>query len=284
MCRCWSAITRKQNLPDFPQNDDVFNRNVSFFEATSESIIQFTVGDVVIRTYGVSDDLITRIFQLFSLASSMFSLVVAFITVSMILFCLYTLVLKGVGTTMVLSFQRQSFLRPMVTPNLSEKSFKEVCKWLKWKIFYALYILCAALPIALCITCLMVLSISRRSTIILPAVMSMMLHPAIMAPIGLSSKIVEFYLSTKLFKTTASNTAYLIIRRILTYSINIHLASVASLMCFLFSFWSALQVTSSMDFNNKPFNQCSCDVLSENNLPCINKETENSFQNVFLAL
>ena len=69
-------------MPQVPPEDDQFIRKISFFEATTESIAQFTLGDIIIRTYGVSDDLTTRFFQLFSLASSMLSLVVSFISVS----------------------------------------------------------------------------------------------------------------------------------------------------------------------------------------------------------
>ena len=82
----WRAMTKGQNLPELPIEDDMFNKKVSFFEATSESVVQFTVGDIIIRTYGVSDDLTTKFFQLFSLASSMFSLVIAFIFVSFVCF------------------------------------------------------------------------------------------------------------------------------------------------------------------------------------------------------
>ena len=81
--RSWRALTHGKDLPDLPEDDDRFIRKVSFLEATTESISQFTVGDIIIRTYGISDDLTTKIFQVFSLVSSMFSLLVAFITVSL---------------------------------------------------------------------------------------------------------------------------------------------------------------------------------------------------------
>ena len=77
----WKAFIHGEDLPPLPKEDDNFNRNVSFFEATTESIAQFTIGDIIIRTYGISDDLTTRFFQLFSLASSMFSLTISFIMV-----------------------------------------------------------------------------------------------------------------------------------------------------------------------------------------------------------
>ena len=75
-------MTKGEDSYELPPEDVDFNKKVSFFEATSESIIQFTIGDIIIRTYGISDDITTKFFQLFGLASSMFSLIVAFITVS----------------------------------------------------------------------------------------------------------------------------------------------------------------------------------------------------------
>ena len=80
--RCWIAITKGQDMPSQPEKEERFNKNLSFFEAISESIAQFTISDIIIRTYGVSDDLLTKVLQLFSLASSMLSLTVAFIMVS----------------------------------------------------------------------------------------------------------------------------------------------------------------------------------------------------------
>ena len=75
-------MTKGEDSYELPPEDIHFNKKVSFFEATTESIIQFTIGDIIIRTYGISDDITTKFFQLFGLASSMFSLIVAFITVS----------------------------------------------------------------------------------------------------------------------------------------------------------------------------------------------------------
>ena len=78
----WKALTKGEDLPQLAEDKDKFNRKVSFFEAISESIAQFAIGDIIIRLYGVSDDLTTKIFQLFSLSSSMFSIMVAFVTVN----------------------------------------------------------------------------------------------------------------------------------------------------------------------------------------------------------
>ena len=68
-------------MPDMPPEDNTFIKNVSFLEVISESLPQMTFSNIIIRIYGVSDDMTTKFFQLFSLASSMLSLIIAFITV-----------------------------------------------------------------------------------------------------------------------------------------------------------------------------------------------------------
>ena len=72
-------------MPKPSPEEEKFNKKISFFEAITESLWQFTISDILIRLYGVSDDMTTKFFQLFSLASSMLSLIVAFITVSLFL-------------------------------------------------------------------------------------------------------------------------------------------------------------------------------------------------------
>ena len=69
-------------LPDLPPEEEKFNRKVSFFEATTESISQFTLSSIIIRIFGISDSLTTQFFQYFSIATSSFSLTLAFVTVS----------------------------------------------------------------------------------------------------------------------------------------------------------------------------------------------------------
>ena len=86
--RCMNAIKSGKEMPKLSLEEDKFNRKISFFEAITESLWQFTISDILIRLYGVSDDMTTKFFQLFSLASSMLSLIVAFITVCLSLYCL----------------------------------------------------------------------------------------------------------------------------------------------------------------------------------------------------
>ena len=80
--RCWSALMKGQDMPNLPSGDEKLTKKISFFEVISESLPQLTFSNIIIRIYGVSDDLTTKFFQLFSLASSMLSLMVAFISVS----------------------------------------------------------------------------------------------------------------------------------------------------------------------------------------------------------
>ena len=79
---CWKAVIKGKDMPKLPPEDDKFTKNISFFEVTTESLPQLTFSNIIIRIYGVSDDMTTKFFQLFSLASSMLSLVVAFVSVS----------------------------------------------------------------------------------------------------------------------------------------------------------------------------------------------------------
>ena len=63
-----------------------------------------------------------------------------------------------------------------------------------------------------------------------------------------------------------------------------HLFLIAGLIYYLFNIWIRLEVASTMNFSNKPFDQCDCDALSETNTLCENNETENSFQNIFIGV
>ena len=80
--KCKEALINGQDLPEVNPEDDKFSKKVSFFEVITESLPQLTLSNIIIRIYGVSDNSTTKFFQLFSLASSMLSLMVSFITVS----------------------------------------------------------------------------------------------------------------------------------------------------------------------------------------------------------
>lgn len=163
-----------------------------------------------------------------------------------------------------------------------EKTIQGIMNWLKWKFAYMVYLLCAAIPITLYIISLLVMAISRRSTVVLPITMSVMLHPLVMVPIGVTTKAIEQYLMAKLFKT--NSVTMKILHRLFTYSLNLHLALIATLLYYLYNIWIALEVMSSMNFDNEPFNRCECIVLGEYGQQCQNKETENSFQNLLIGV
>ena len=78
----WNALVKGDEMPALPPNDERFNREVAFIEATTESISQFTLGNVIVRIFGISDDPTSKALQYFSLATSTLSLSLAFVTVS----------------------------------------------------------------------------------------------------------------------------------------------------------------------------------------------------------
>ena len=71
-----------QTMPEISTEDAKTLKNVSFFEATTEALPQFALSNIILRVYGLSDYFATMILQYFSLGSSVFSLLVAFIMVS----------------------------------------------------------------------------------------------------------------------------------------------------------------------------------------------------------
>ena len=80
--RCWNAMFAGKEVPELPMQEAKFNKKISFFEATTESISQFTLSSVIFRIFGISDSPTTKFFQYFSIATSSLSLTMAFITVS----------------------------------------------------------------------------------------------------------------------------------------------------------------------------------------------------------
>ena len=78
---CWNALMKGQEMPSLPPNEDKSLKRVSFLEATTEALPQFTLSNVILRIFGVSDNLSTKILQYFSLSTSMLSLFLAFLMV-----------------------------------------------------------------------------------------------------------------------------------------------------------------------------------------------------------
>ena len=179
--------------------------------------------------------------------------------------------------------QRQVNLKPMKTPSL-EKTVKGVGNWLCWKLALLVYMLCVSLPIVIFMSCLLFVAIKRESSELLPVIMMVLLHPIATIPIGMFAKLVSHFLSAKLFKNQSKSTTFIILGRIFTYSLNFHLALIAAMIYYLFVLWIFFQNSTNVNFSNKPFDQCLCDILPEYGDECINNETQNSFQNVFLRV
>ena len=82
IARCWKSLTLGKDMPQLPPEDDKTIKQVSFLEATTEALPQFTLSNIILRVYGVSDSLTTMILQYFSLGSSILSLFSTFIMVN----------------------------------------------------------------------------------------------------------------------------------------------------------------------------------------------------------
>lgn len=80
--RSWKALCEGEDLPDVPPEEEKMNIRIGFFEATTESICQFTLSSVILRIYGVGVTLGAKFSQYFSLTTSLLSLTLAFVTVS----------------------------------------------------------------------------------------------------------------------------------------------------------------------------------------------------------
>ena len=80
--KSWNALVKGEEMPTLTPKDETFNREIAFVEATTESISQFALGNIIVRIFGISDDPTSKALQYFSLATSSLSLSMAFVTVS----------------------------------------------------------------------------------------------------------------------------------------------------------------------------------------------------------
>ena len=161
---------------------------------------------------------------------------------------------------------------------------KGICIWLIWKLAYLINILCIALPMCLYVVCLLIIGIKRESSPTLSIVMAITLHPVSTSLFGYSTNLIGHYISSRLCSSHSNKTWIKLLRRVFTYSLNCHLAMVGALIYCLFELWITFQNQTSINFENKSFNQCTCDILSAygHGEECTNDETQNSFQNRFL--
>ena len=172
----------------------------------------------------------------------------------------------------------------MKTPEL-QRSFKGVSSWIMWKIGFISYLLCTILPISLFISTLFIIGIERESTPTLSVTMAITLHPAVTLPIGLLAGVLGEFTVGNLIKDKRKTMISRILSRTFTYSLNCHLALIAGLTYYLLQLWIIFKNSTSLNFSNKPFNQCICeDILPQYNVTCTNEETANSFQNKFIGI
>ena len=77
--RDYNVIWRKgQELPEELDKEKCFAHNISFLEATSESIPQFCLQIVILREFGISTDVREGFFQVTSLVTSLVSFCILF--------------------------------------------------------------------------------------------------------------------------------------------------------------------------------------------------------------
>lgn len=170
----------------------------------------------------------------------------------------------------------------METPAF-QKSLKGVFVWFLWKIGFVIYVLSSALPMIGFITSLFVIAIKREADILICVVMLAMLHPIVNLIIGVLTKTIGQFLSSKfsmLYK-------HKIVARLFTYSINYHFAMIAALTLYLYEMWMTLRklgLTAGLDFSNESYDQCTCDILKAKGIECTNTETDYNFQNLFLTI
>ena len=170
-------------------------------------------------------------------------------------------------------------MRPMETPAF-EKSFKGATVWFLWKIGFGIYVLSSALPMIGYIASLFVIAIKRETSILIAIVMMVMLHPLVTLVFGIFAKTMGQILLKKL----PSAFKYKTLSRLFTYSINGHFTSIAGLTLYFYEMKITLGKAKALDFSDNSYAQCTCDILSEFGQACENRETDYSFQNLFLTV
>ena len=72
------AVIKGKEVPQPTHKEKVFMHNISFIEASSESVLQICLNCVIIREYGTSTDPFQKFIQLSGLVSSIISIVLAY--------------------------------------------------------------------------------------------------------------------------------------------------------------------------------------------------------------
>ena len=173
----------------------------------------------------------------------------------------------------------------MKTPPF-DKSLHGLSSWILWNTGYLLYVLCTALPILFYVFCLFLIAIKREASITLSIIMAVLINPLVSIPIGVTMKTIGQFFKAKIIPKQPTSTMARIGLRLLSYSLNCHLTMIGGLIYYLYFVWIDSEASSSVNFSNKPYNQCFCDVLDKLGFgqDCANWESENSFQNKLIAI
>ena len=182
--------------------------------------------------------------------------------------------------------QRQTFHRPMKTVNV-KKNLRGLSVWLLWNLGYLLYLLCTGLPILLYIVCLFLMAVKREASITLSIIMAAMINPLVAIPIGVAMKTTGQFFKRKFLPISPTSTLTTAVLRLFTYSLNCHLTFIAGFTYYLYIVWIDSEESSSINFNNLPYNLCFCEFLTEIGFGqdyCANWESETSFQNQLIIV
>ena len=121
-----------------------------------------------------------------------------------------------------------------------------------------IYLLTSSLPVMLLITFIIVSTIKRESIVLLPVIMVTSIHPIFSVPIGILASSLGILKQKLLPKSVRCHFMWKCLKRLLTYSINFHLTSMALIVNYLYQIWTNLKLPSTWNYNNKAFDQCPC--------------------------
>ena len=76
--RKFLAVIRGEEVPEDTHEEKIFMHNISFIEATSESVLQLCLTCLTLREFGTSTDIFEKFGQLSGLLTSVISIVMAF--------------------------------------------------------------------------------------------------------------------------------------------------------------------------------------------------------------
>ena len=168
-----------------------------------------------------------------------------------------------------------------------DKTLLGLSSWLFSKSGYLLYLLCTGLPILFYIVCLFLMAVKREASITLSIIMAVMINPLVAIPIGVTMKTTDQFFKRKLISYSPTTKLGITVLRLLTYSLNCHLTLIAGLTYYLFMVWIDSEESSSINFNNLPYNLCFCELLTELGFGqdyCANWESNSSFQNQLVMI